>query len=164
MSQHQQTTNAALENLNDTDLALADLNQDIRGRNVVDLHGDAIGHVSDLFIDEDERKVRMLEVRGGGFLGLGDRHFLVPVDAITNVMRSEVRVNQTREHVVHSPVYDPSLIKLPAVDFWEPFYGYYGLSPYWGTGYLYPGFPLSLEEQPLVDEHALRAATDAHTP
>jgi hypothetical protein len=88
----------------------------------------------------------MLEVRAGGFLGLGDRHFLLPVDVITSVAKGEVHVNQTRERIVHSSVYDPTLIEAPTREYWEPCYGYYGLSPYWGSGYMYPHFPIASEE------------------
>ena len=143
MSQSQHATNAELEKLNDTDLTLADGAQDIRNHKIIDRNGDEIGHVSDLFIDRDERKVRMLEVRAGGFLGIGDRHFLLPVDAITRITEGDVHVNETRDRIVHSPVYDPTLIVRPVQQYWEPYYGYYGLSPYWGMGYLYPQFPMS---------------------
>jgi sporulation protein YlmC with PRC-barrel domain len=133
VSPHQPTINTRLQNLNDTDLSLADPSQDIRDRKVFDCHGDEIGHVSDLFIDEAGRKVQMVEVRAGGFLGLGARHFLLPVDAITRVTKDELQVSETRERVVNSPVYDPSLINTaaPTQTTWEPFYNYYGHSPYW---------------------------------
>jgi len=154
MSKQQSPGSIALEKLSDTDLTLAAPEQDIRGRDVVDLRGTKIGHISELFIDEDERKVRMLEIRVGGFLGIGDRHFLLPVDAITKVDEDAVHVNETRERIVHSPIYDPTLIVAPTPASWEPFYGYYGLSPYWGAGYLYPNFPMSPEETVLHDHSA----------
>ena len=71
-SQH---TNTELAKLSETDLILADSTEDIRGRKVVDSNGEDMGHVGALFIDRDERKVRLLEIRAGGFLGIGDRHF-----------------------------------------------------------------------------------------
>ena len=43
---------------------------DIRTTKVLDRHGEAIGHVSDLFVDQNEKKLRMLQVAAGGFLGL----------------------------------------------------------------------------------------------
>jgi sporulation protein YlmC with PRC-barrel domain len=129
-----------LEKLRDTGLELADPLQDIRGRKVVDADGTDIGHISGLFIDEGERKVRMLEVRVGGFLGVGDHHVLLPVEAITAVAKHEVRVNESRDRLVHSPAYNPELIDAPENDFWGPYYGYYGMAPYWGNGYLYPNF------------------------
>jgi hypothetical protein len=45
----------------------------------------------------------------GGFLEIGDRHVLLPVDAITRVGKRDVLVNQTRERITGSPAYDPKL-------------------------------------------------------
>ena len=119
---------------------------DIRGHTVRDSHHDEIGHVSGLFIDRELRKVRMLEIRVGGFLGIGNRHFLLPVDAMMSVSRdaSFGRRNARAHRGVAG--YDPDLIVEPFEQSWEPFYGYYGLSPYWSAGYLYPEFPMSREE------------------
>ncbi|MGD0052611.1 MAG: PRC-barrel domain-containing protein, partial [Vulcanimicrobiaceae bacterium] len=110
MNQQRHSKSAELARLSDTGLALSDPSQDIRGRKIVDRHGADIGHISGLFVDEDERKVRMLEIRAGGFLGIGERHFLLPVDAIMKIDNDEVRVNETRERIVRSPVYDPKLV------------------------------------------------------
>ncbi len=137
MSQSQHTTNAELDKLSDTGLALADSTEDIRGRKVVDASGSDIGHVSALFIDRGERKVRMLEIRAGGFLGIGDRHFLLPAEAITTVAEDAVHVNQTRDRVVHSPAYDPALEVAPTPEYWRDYYGYYGMSPYVRAGFMY---------------------------
>jgi sporulation protein YlmC with PRC-barrel domain len=146
MSKQAHTSTTALEKLKDTDLTFAEESLDIRGRKVVDRSGAQIGHVSALFIDETERKIRMLEIRAGGFLELGSRHFLLPVDAVTHVSQDEVRIGETQERLEHSPVYNPALIEEPTQEHWEPFYGYYGLSPYWSSGYMYPNFPMSPEE------------------
>jgi sporulation protein YlmC with PRC-barrel domain len=143
----QQVSNTSpLAKLSETDLDLADPSQDIRGRKVLDSEGGEIGHVSALFVDEAERKVRMLEIRAGGLLGIGEQHFLLPVDAVTSVDKHDVHVNETHERIVHSPAYDPQLVEFPERSYWEPYYGYYGLSPYWGTGYIYPGVPFAEDE------------------
>jgi sporulation protein YlmC with PRC-barrel domain len=142
----------ALQNLSGSNLILANPDLDIRGRAVVDRHGVEIGHVSDLFVDASERKVRMLQIRtGGGFLGIGDRHVLLPVDAIASVAKDTVHVNETRDRVVNSPAYDPALLEAPTPKIWEPYYGYYGLLPYWGTGYTYPEFPTDVAQVPPVN-------------
>jgi sporulation protein YlmC with PRC-barrel domain len=151
LNEQLRTKNTELRKLIDTDLDLAELGADIRGRKVLDPQGEEIGHVSALFVDEGERKVRLLEIRAGGFLGIGDRHFLLPVDAITSVGKDAVHVSETQDRVVRSPAYDPALILAPDVESWEPFFGYYGLSPYWGNGYMYPSFPMSPEETVLHD-------------
>jgi sporulation protein YlmC with PRC-barrel domain len=133
MSQSQDTMNYELEKLSETGLTLADAAQDIRERKVIDASGEDIGHVGALFIDRAERKVRMLEIRAGGFLGLGDRHFLLPVEAITSIAKGEVHLSQTRDRIIHSPAYDPALEAAPTRQSWGPYYGYYGMWPNFGS-------------------------------
>ena len=162
MSQSKPSTSTELEKMSDTRLTLDDLSQDVRERKVIDRHGEEIGHVSDLFIDQDQRKVQLLEVRAGGFLGLGERHFLLPVSAITRVTDGEVHVNQTRERIVGSPAYDPTLVLAPQHEYWEPFYGYYGMSPYWGSGYMYPSYPISREYHDTREPSGDRKETSRH--
>jgi len=137
-----------LARLSETDLILADAGQDIRNRVVIDRHGAEIGKIDDLFIDESERKVRMVQIRAGGFLRLGERHFLLPVDAITDVTAKEIYVNVTLEHVVGSLPYDPKLIELTTRDTIAPYYGHFAINPYWATGYMYPRFPSPEDSDP----------------
>lgn len=124
-----------LVRLSDTDLTLAHPHEDIRGRRVTDRHGNEIGHVSALLIDPWERRVRLLQIGAGGFLGLGERHLLVPVEAVRWVGPEEVQIDRTRDHVVNSPAYDPTLRVQPEPEFWAPYYGHYGVAPFWGAGY-----------------------------
>jgi sporulation protein YlmC with PRC-barrel domain len=132
---------AALKRLSDSDLALADRHEDIRGRNVLDVAGEDLGEVNDLFIDESEKKVRFLEVSSGGFLGLGATKFLLPVDAITRITADAVYVNQSRERVAGAPRYDPTLVDESYI---SGVYSHYGYSPYWGPDYRYPPYPYYL--------------------
>ncbi len=134
-------TNApvALKELADTDMTLADSAIDVRGRRVVDRNGDAIGKVDALMLDEAESKVRFLRVAAGGFLGIGERLFLIPVEAVTRIDDDGVHVDQTRERVAGSPSYDPVIV--PDVDYYGDIYGYYGYAPFWAPGYVYPTYP-----------------------
>jgi sporulation protein YlmC with PRC-barrel domain len=124
------TENDILVKLSDAGRVLSDPGQDIRGRKVIDREGAEVGHVSDLFVDKDESKVRVLQIRAGGFLGLGDQHFLVPVGAVTSVSSDEVHIDQSREKVVNSPVYDPQL-EVPSRDSWDGYLAYYDDAPFW---------------------------------
>jgi sporulation protein YlmC with PRC-barrel domain len=124
--------------LSDTTFAFADHSEDIRGRKVLDSKGEEIGEVNDLFIDQREGKVRFLEVASGGFLGLGETKFLIPVDAITSIGEDEVRIHKTREHVASAPTYSPELVD---TGFVTNLYNYYGYGPYWEKGYNYPPYP-----------------------
>jgi sporulation protein YlmC with PRC-barrel domain len=138
-SEMKSTNAASLVKLGDAKLTVADPAEDIRGRTVVDRAGEEIGEIKSLLIDEQEAKVRMLEVQSGGFLGVGGETRLVPVDAITRVTEDTVHVDQTRAHVHGSPPYDPRL----AVDesYYGDIYGHYGYAPFWAAGYTYPGYP-----------------------
>jgi sporulation protein YlmC with PRC-barrel domain len=131
-------TKAALVKLSDTNLTLANRAEDIRGRDVLDTAGEDIGKVDDLLIDEQEQKVRFLQVSSGGFLGLGATKFLIPVDAITRMTEDAVYISQARERLTGAPRYDPSLVD---ERYLSDVYGYYGYSPYWGPDYRYPGYP-----------------------
>jgi sporulation protein YlmC with PRC-barrel domain len=131
----------SLVKLSDSDLELADRAEDIRGRKVLDKNGDEIGHVDDLFVDETASKVRFLQVAAGGFLGLGEKKFLVPVNAITRIDDQHVHIDQTRQRVMGAPEYNPTLEEKDDNDYWSGLYGYYGYTPYWGPGYTYPPYP-----------------------
>jgi len=139
----QSETTATLVRLSDTKLTVADPAADIRGRNVIDRNREEIGEVNDLLIDEHDRRVRFLEVASGGFLGLGQTKFLIPVDAITRITDDEVCVNQTRQHIAGTPRYDPTLIHEDVGEgsYYGDVYKHYGYAPYWGSGYVYPGYP-----------------------
>jgi sporulation protein YlmC with PRC-barrel domain len=130
---------AALKRLGDTDLTLADRAEDIRGLNVLDVSGEELGEVDDLLIDDQEHKVRFLQISSGGFLGLGATKFLLPVEAITRITDDTVYVNQSRERVAGAPRYDPALVDERYV---SDVYGHYGYPPYWGPDYRYPPYPL----------------------
>jgi uncharacterized protein YrrD len=106
------TTNdiATLSLLGDSELTLADGDEDIRGRTVKDQGGKDLGKVDDLLIDRDTQKVLFMQVESGGFLGVGETKVFIPSDAITMITDVDVWINQTHEHVSREPRYDPHLI------------------------------------------------------
>ncbi|MBW3632297.1 MAG: PRC-barrel domain-containing protein [Chloroflexi bacterium] len=134
------TTNTSrLLKLGDTDLTVRSPLEDIRGHTVIDQSGDEIGHVDALLIDDQERKVRFLQIASGGILGIGEQRFLVPVDAVLGVDDSQLVIDQTGERVSGSPGYDPDLVY--DRDYYRDLYNYYGYAPYWHPGYTYPAYP-----------------------
>jgi sporulation protein YlmC with PRC-barrel domain len=74
--------------------------QDAQGFKVLDKNGDEVGTVEDLYIYEDAQAVHLLKVEVDG------NHFLIPVDAVTNVSEEGVEVEQAREAIVESPEHD----------------------------------------------------------
>lgn len=133
------TPNVSIVDLSDTDLTLADKYDDVRGRTVMDREGNEVGDVDGLLIDEDERRVRFLRVGSGGFLGIGEKKRLLPVDVIARV-DDKVHIDRTREDVAGSPEYDPELTEEETLPYGD-FYGYYGVAPFWYPGYAYPLYP-----------------------
>ena len=127
-----------IRKLSDTGMVLSTPAEDIRGRKVVDRNGEDIGEVDDLMIDDTEKKVRFIRVASGGFLGMGATKFLIPVDAVARVTIDTVHVDRQREDVAAAPAYDPDVT---TSDYCDRLYGYYGLRPFWGAGYMYPVYP-----------------------
>jgi len=136
--QSQSHTPHNLLKLSDTDMTLASAAEDIRGRQVVDTNGEEVGTVDDLMIDDAEQRVRFLRVASGGFLGMGAQKFLIPVDAIKQIKDERVIVNHDRDKIASSPAYDPDVVD---ERYYENVYGYYGYMPFWGAGYMHPGYP-----------------------
>ena len=131
------STGPVLVRLSDSGLVLEDLTQDVRGLDVYDKSGDRIGTVEHLYADTQEGKVRFLEVvSAGGFVGLGDERFLVPVEAVGEVREDGVVVvDQSRQKVAESPPFDADVVPQPAYQ--REVHEYYGYPP--GVVGPYPG-------------------------
>ena len=123
MESGQQRSNFA--KLSDSDLPLEEPWQDIRGLEVYDVNDEQIGSVEDLYIERDSRLPRFLEVSAGGFLGIGKKHFLIPIEEVSREMGEDrVTVNQPRDKVVESPDFDPYDVANPDVQ--RAIRAYYG--------------------------------------
>lgn len=109
---------------------------DVRGRTVKDTDGVVIGMVTDLLVDDQERKVRFMVVEHAGFLGMGETRTLIPVEAITSMTADEVLIDQSSEQVSKAPGYVPDLVDDHAHH--ASVYKHYGHNPYRGRGAPYP--------------------------
>ncbi len=136
MASHDTVAGWVLSTLKEAGETLADAKQDVRGRDVIVANGEKIGKVVALIVNNDHQQanVRFLRVAAGKFLGAEAETRLIPVDAITSVDKDEVRVNQSREKIAGSPVYDPTVVSTAGTGL----YDYYGYAPYWDFGYRYP--------------------------
>jgi sporulation protein YlmC with PRC-barrel domain len=101
--------------------------QDIRGLDVYDVDGEQIGSVEELYVERDSRLPRFLVVSAGGFLGLGRKHFLIPVEEVSRDMGEQERVtlNRERDKVVGSPNFETD--EAPPSDVQRAVLAYYGL-------------------------------------
>ncbi len=126
---HPTRSGIGLVRLDDSDFVPANPENDVRGKDVYDAQGQRMGSVDDLYIDRKEREVRFLEVGAGGFMGIGQKSFLVPVEAVTRVTEDRVTIESGRKEKVAGPapldtkVAPPTKDDRPAEDYASPPYG-----------------------------------------
>ncbi len=117
---HPTRAGIGLVRLGDSGFVLGDPEDELRGKEVCDPHGQHVGSVEDLFVDSQEREVRYLDVRDGGFLGIlgvEERRFLVPVEAVTKVAEDRVTIEPGRTGKADGPApFSPKLKPPPADD------------------------------------------------
>jgi sporulation protein YlmC with PRC-barrel domain len=127
---HPTRAGIGLVRLGDSDFVSANPEDDVRGKDVYDAVGQHMGSVEDLYIERKEREVRFLEVGAGGFLGIGEKRFLVPVEAVTQVTEDRVTIEPERTQKVEGPApFDTKVAPPPpaaerrADDYASPPYG-----------------------------------------
>ncbi len=89
-----------------------------RGRKVLDIDGDEVGTLEELYVYEDVPAVHLLEVAGAS------RRFLIPVDAVTAVGEDGVSIEQSKDAVLGSPEFGPK--DAPGPEASCAVYDYYG--------------------------------------
>jgi sporulation protein YlmC with PRC-barrel domain len=106
--------------------------RDLRGKSVLDPSGRYFGWVANLYVDEDERQLRFVDVLTGGFLGLGRTHHLVPIEALIPSEEAQrlglygaVQLQVDRQTVERSPTF-PNPLAGPDPEFQEAISQYYG--------------------------------------
>jgi ribosomal 30S subunit maturation factor RimM len=124
MESGQQRSN--LTKLSQTDLPLEEPWQDMRGLDVYDIQDEQIGSVADLYVDREVRLASYLVVSAGGFLGIGKKHFLIPVEEVSrDVSEDRVTITVQKEKVLNSPEFDPD-VGVPDADLQRAIDAYYG--------------------------------------
>jgi sporulation protein YlmC with PRC-barrel domain len=113
---HPTRAGIGLIRLGDSDFVSANPEDDLRGKAVYDAQGQRIGSVSDLYIDRQDRKVRYLEVGAGGFLGIGEKNYLVLVEAVVEVAEDRVTIEPGRTEKVDGPVPFDTKVAPPPTD------------------------------------------------
>jgi sporulation protein YlmC with PRC-barrel domain len=114
---HPTRAGIGLVRLGDSDFVLAKPEDDLCGKDIYDPYGQRIGSVEDLYLDRDEREVRFLEVGAGGFLGIGEKRFLIPVEAVTQVAEDRVIIEPDRTEKLDGPApFDTKVVPPPSDD------------------------------------------------
>jgi sporulation protein YlmC with PRC-barrel domain len=113
---HPTRAGIGLIRLGDSDFVPTNSEDDLRGKGVRDAEGQRLGRVEDLYIDRREREVRFLEVGFGGVLGIGEKRFLVPVEAVTQVAEGWVTIEPDRTERVEGPAPFETKVKPPPTE------------------------------------------------
>lgn len=107
----------------------------LSGDKVTNPEGENLGEIKELMIDLDSGRVAYAVLSFGGFLGMGDKFFAIPWEAL--------RLS-TEEHKFYLDVPKDRLKEAPGFDkdhwpgtadreFQNKIYSYYGYKPYWET-------------------------------
>jgi sporulation protein YlmC with PRC-barrel domain len=113
---HPTRAGIGLIRLGDLDFVPQNPEDDLRGKAVYDAQGQRMGSVSDLHIDPQDREVRFLEVGAGGFLGMGEKSYLVLVEAVTEVAEDRITIEPGRTEKVEGPAPFDTKVAPPPTD------------------------------------------------
>jgi sporulation protein YlmC with PRC-barrel domain len=106
---------------------------EIEGSNVQNPDGEGLGEIQDMLIDLQAGRVEYFILTFGGFLGIGENEYAIPVDAFEVIPTSadveagapELVLDTTEEQLQEAPVFDELQLNaaswdLDVRDFWLP--------------------------------------------
>jgi sporulation protein YlmC with PRC-barrel domain len=79
--------------------------EDVNGMEVIGANGEDIGKIKHVVLGSDRQNVYAV-IASGGFLGLGKREFLVPLDELKVVGDTKVQLSFTKDAIESRPEYD----------------------------------------------------------
>ena len=105
----------------------------LKGDKVVNYKGEDLGKIEEIMIDLDRGRVAYAVLSFGGFLGLGDKLFAIPWQAITvDTVKKQLILNADKALLEKAPGFNkdnwPDMADL---SLGTTLYGYYGYKPYW---------------------------------
>lgn len=100
----------------------------ITGTTVRNRAGETLGDIKDLVVDLSTGRVRYAVLDFGGFLGIGDKYFAVPLEAFRTDSQSEQLVlDMDKARLENAPGFDKNEWPSTATDtFDETVYDFYG--------------------------------------
>jgi len=105
----------------------------LKGDPVRNLRGEDLGKVEDLMIDLDSGRVAYVVLSFGGFLGMGDKLFAVPWNAMTVDMDKHCFIlDVPKERLKEAPGFDKDDWPDFADEEWgSRIFQFYQVTPYW---------------------------------
>jgi sporulation protein YlmC with PRC-barrel domain len=108
----------------------------VQGDNVKNPQGESLGEINEIMIDTETGRVAYAVLSFGGFLGMGDKLFAIPFEALRIDQRNErVILDVPREKLENAPGFDKDNWPMTADRRWgAEIHQHYGMRPYWETG------------------------------
>ncbi len=103
------------------------------GDKVVNTNNEDLGKIEEIMLHIDSGKIAYAVLSFGGFLGMGDKLFAIPWEALTlDEDRKEFILNVEKEKLENAPGFEKDQWPDMADRTWgKEIYTYYGYKPYW---------------------------------
>lgn len=103
----------------------------LNGINVKNLEREKIGEIQDMMINLETGSVEYAVLSFGGFMGIGDKYFAVPVEALEfSTENNEITLDVDKERLKNAPGFDKNNWPTEASpEFIQSIYDHYGLEP-----------------------------------
>jgi sporulation protein YlmC with PRC-barrel domain len=105
----------------------------IIGDAVVNRTGENLGKIEELMLDLEKGRVAYAVLSFGGFMGMGDKHFAIPFEALKlDTNREHFTLDVDKDKLKNAPGFDKSHPPKVADRVWgAEIYKFYGYKPYW---------------------------------
>ncbi|MGH8523507.1 MAG: PRC-barrel domain-containing protein [Gammaproteobacteria bacterium] len=105
----------------------------LQGDSVVNRQGETLGEIQDIMIDVPSGRVGYAVLSVGGFLGMGDKLFAIPWNAlILDAENERFILDVPKERLDSAPGFDKDHWPSMADQRWgTEIHSYYGTQPYW---------------------------------
>lgn len=109
----------------------------VKGDKIRNAKGEDLGDLKELMIDTDTGRIAYAVISFGGFLGLGDKLFAVPWEALTLDTENHAFIlNVSKEKLENAPGFEkdnwPSTVEYKS-GWLVDVYQFYGHRPYWSN-------------------------------
>jgi sporulation protein YlmC with PRC-barrel domain len=86
--------------------------QELKERKVLDVGGEEVGELINLYIDVSGKKVRYLVVKSGGWiLDLGAKYHTIPIEQVVEYDEDRIVVDRSREQAEVVEEFDPEVVQ-----------------------------------------------------
>lgn len=101
---------------------------ELTGTKVENLEGKHVGEIEDIMFDPENGTIAYAVLSFGGFLGIGDKHFAIPVEALGfSDRRSAITLDIDKKKLENAPGFDKSNRPIHTdTEFIHSIYDHYG--------------------------------------